>query len=456
MKKLTIKHGLIALGVVILGFSSCSKDIDTINKTNPNQFGGSQPSLMITGAQMANVLIQEGELARMSGIFTGYFVGADRQYISLNSYKMLSTDLDNAWNSLYSEGIAQCRLIKDLCKKSNNKELAGVASITEAQLLLTASSLWGDVPNSEACNDNILAPKFDKMSDVHKYCIALLDSAIPNVTGSSSYAAAYAGNFDWAEVANTLKARAYLRMKDYANAKAAAQNGVALGHDLNANHSTASPGAWNLYYDFLDYDRPGYLGCDGAWIVQFLDTANKNCRNNAKTDETPRFKYYFTPNNYTALDPNMVDGIFATTSNYALVTYAENELILAECESRLGSDANALVHLNNVRSELNNAFGGYSSYNISDFGPGQMIKGSTATEALLKEILMEKYVCLYGQLETFADVRRTKNALGLPDNSGNGKGLPQRFLVPQTEINSNSNAPKNTTDIIFSPVELFK
>ena len=453
MKKLTLKNSLIALGTIILGFSSCSKDIDTINKTNPNQFGGSTPELKITGAQMANVLIQEGELARMAGIFSGYFVGADRQYVSLNSYKFLASDLDNAWNSLYSEGLAQCRLIKDATKNNVNPELFGVASITEAQLLLTASSLWGDVPNTEACDDKNLNPKFDKMSDVHKYCIALLDSAIPNVTGSSNYAAAYAGNFDWAEVANTLKARAYLRMKDYANAKAAAQNGVGLGHDLMANHSTASPGAWNLYYDFLDYDRPGYLGCDGAWIVQFLDTANKNCRNNAKTDETPRFKYYFTPNNYTALDPNMIDGIFATTNNYALVTYAENESILAECESRLGSDANALVHLNNVRAELNATYGAYSAYDIADFGPSGLIKGTTASAALLKEILMEKYVCLYGQLETYADVRRTANALGIPDNSGISKGLPQCFLVPQAELNSNTNAHQQD---IFAALELFK
>jgi len=335
--------------------------------------------------------------------------------------------------------------------------LYGVASITEVNLLLTAASVWGDIPNSEACDDSKENPKFDKMSEVYQYCIDLLTKVSPDVAGKNSYSNAYAGSFDWAEVANTLLARAYLHKKDYTNAKAAALNGVSAGNDLYADHSQASPGAWNLYYDFLDWNRPGYMSCAGAHIVGLLDTANKTmCRNNTKTDETGRFGYYFVKDYYTSVDPNLVDGIFATTQNYGLVTYAENQLILAECESRLNNDAQALVHLNNVRAELNTQYGTYSDYLLTDFGPGQLVNGTSQSSALLKEIMTEKYVSLFGQIEGWSDIRRTDNLIGIPANTGTK--LPQRFLIPQSEINANTNAKSanSETEQLFVKLELFK
>jgi len=444
----------IALSILAFSATSCEKDINAINKSNPNQFTDSDPVLMMTGAQMANILINEGEATRLASIFSGHLLGNDRQFISYSKYQMTSGDFTNPWASLYSEGVGQCRLIKGKALNANKMELFGVASITEASLLLAASGLWGDVPDTEACDDKNSTPKYDKMSDVTKHCIQLLDSAIPHVGGSSNYSVAYTGNFDWAEVANTMKARAYLRLKDYAKAKAAATNGVAKGHDFYAKHETETPGAWNLYYDFLDWNRGGYITCAGSHLANLMDTGTTISRNNAKTDESGRFNYYFVRDYYTSIDPNMVDGIFKTVSNFNLASYAENELILAECEQRLGDNAAALAHLNNVRSELDAKFTGFQQYDIADFGPSALIKGATAGDALLKEILTEKYVSLFGQLEPFNDLRRTNNLIGVVPSDG-GTKLPGRFLYSQDEINTNgSNVP--TVGSIFDALELYK
>ncbi len=453
-----------ALGIALFTLNSCQKDIDTINQENPNQFSDADGSLMITGAQMANVLFQEGEAARMAGIFSGYFTGYDRQYISYQQYKMTAGDFDNIWGTLYAEGIAQCRIIKEKATSGGNAELYGAASITEAHLLLTASGLFGDIPASEACNDEILEPKFDKMSDVHSYCIDLLDEVIPTMSGSSAYGDAYVAGFDWGQVASTLKARALLRNKDYAGAAAAAANGVQMDMDLKADHTQETPGAWNLYFDFLYWNRGGYLSCDGAYIVNMLTdsiddgsgtmVANPGGRINAKTQEVNRFDYYFLPDYYTALDPNMF-GIFYASTHYDLVTYVENELILAECAARTGDDATALTHLNNVRDYNNNMFGGFAAYDAADFGPGAMVDGASASEALLQEIIMEKYVSLFGQCETFNDVRRTGNAQGVPINIGDK--LPARYLIPQSEINARKNVlvPSESKDL-FAPLEYYQ
>ena len=75
---------------VALGLSSCAKDAD-INAENPNQFSGADAKLIMPGATMANILVQEGELARMAGIFSGYFTGNDRQYISYQQYAITQT-----------------------------------------------------------------------------------------------------------------------------------------------------------------------------------------------------------------------------------------------------------------------------------------------------------------------------------------------------------------------------
>ncbi|MEO5967290.1 MAG: hypothetical protein ABIP68_04640, partial [Ferruginibacter sp.] len=70
-------------------------------------------------------------------------------------------------------------------------------------------------------------------------------------------------------------------------------------------------------------------------------------------------------------------------------------------------------------------------------------------DALLTEILKEKYVTLIGQIEQFNDVRRTKNFLAIPPVRGTE--LPQRFLYAQDEINTNPNTPILTTADLFRP-----
>ena len=104
MKKISI---IFSVGVAaMMGMSSCKKDMTEINKTNPNQFSDSDPTLMITGAELANVILNEGEAARLAGIFAGHFNGYDRQFISYAQYNMTSGDFNTPWGNLYTEGIA--------------------------------------------------------------------------------------------------------------------------------------------------------------------------------------------------------------------------------------------------------------------------------------------------------------------------------------------------------------
>ena len=91
-----------------------------------------------------------------------------------------------------------------------------------------------------------------------------------------------------------------------------------------------------------------------------------------------------------------------------MVTYFENQLILAEAKARQGSLADGLSHLNNVRSWLNS--GGnlnsnhssnsykYEAFVSSDFSSGGIENpdGVDANTAFLREVIEERYVSGFG------------------------------------------------------------
>jgi hypothetical protein len=90
----------------------------------------------------------------------------------------------------------------------------------------------------------------------------------------------------------------------------------------------------------------------------------------------------------------------------------------------------------------------------ADFEPGgpENQDNVDANTALLREILEERYISLTGQLETFNDIRRTNNFLGIPVKSGS-PAFPSRLLYPQSERNANTNVP--TTGVgLFEPTKV--
>jgi len=61
----------------------------------------------------------------------------------------------------------------------------------------------------------------------------------------------------------------------------------------------------------------------------------------------------------------------------------------------------------------------------------------------LREILEERYVSFFGQIEGFNDMRRTQTEtlVRVPVAPNAGTELPQRFLYPQSEIDRNASTP---------------
>jgi len=184
----------------------------------------------------------------------------------------------------------------------------------------------------------------------------LLDSAINNLNSASFIAFTsqdilYQGDpLKWKQAAYTLKARYYLQTKKYAQALAAAQNGISshansmmMTHIDNANGS-------NLYSQFLVDERPGFMTAVGTYATSIINPAGAKYRGNSKTNETARFRYLYRSG--TDINYNNIGGAFYKTTAFPLITYSENLLIMTEADFRLNGFTAGLNRLNTYRAWL--------------------------------------------------------------------------------------------------------
>lgn len=411
-----------------LGFSlfSCSNYTDGINE-NPNAFTSAPGKLIIGQAELTVVKISSSNSSRYGGIFTDQFTGSERQYETVNNYGVVAGDFNDAWGDLYTFGAAQARLANDSGVEDGDVLLVGVSQIMEALLMGEAASLWGDVPYSTAFDYTENSdPTYDTQESVFAAVQSLLNDAITNV-GDASVVNVYGtpvfvGNgAKWAEVAHSLKARYYLVNKQYSEALSEARQGISSASaDLLSDHTDAT-GARNMYYQFVIVDRSGYLTVIDSNLHKLLD--GRRDRFLDTPGDANRMAKYFTGDELNTGD----DGYFGAEASFQIVSWVETKLIEAEAAQRTGGDAT--TPFNDVRDYLEATYGGGFPHT------------SSSGDALLKEILEEKYISLPGSLQVFHDTRRTNNMIDVPIKGTGHTTIPQRFYYPQVEINANDNFP---------------
>lgn len=453
---------LLALAVV-----SCTDSVEGINE-NPNklQAEDAQAKNIFQSVLLANQYFQTTNNVRNTMLWLGQATGIDRQYIPLNDWNAnTSADSDSAWGLLYVNFLTQDRITQQKAIEENNSKVLGAMQIVEAHSIGTATSLWGDIPYSEfITNDPFNKPKFDKQSDIYAKLQLLLDDAIANLAKPGLIPANldyhYQGNTaKWTQLAYSLKARYYLHVKNYTAAKANALKGFnTAANDFNALFQGAtSQQNFNPFYEFLEYERQGYMNGAG-YAVTLLNSTSAITRTNSKTDEAARLAFIYTGTelNVNGLDFDTETGKFGSDSNLPLVTYGEMLLIIAEADARLSFSA-GLASYNTYRTLLNTGYSignvtngvaslgykgltfKYSNYVAADFAAGGMenVSGTlTDQNALLREIYEERYIYFLGNYEAFTDFRRTNNIAGVKINSLFA-GTPQRLVYSQDEINAN-------------------
>ncbi len=484
--------------MIIFSMISCEDIVDDLN-VDPNNATDAPDPLVLTAAQIAQAVVFEGHANRVICMWSGYFNGADRQYNDYALYNVNAGNFNTAWNNVFQGTLAQTRLIVSRAGETGERQIAGIAKLTEASAILTATQRWGDLPFTEAVDIENESPVFDdQVSTLYPSLLALIDNAMADLQsgeGSSPGSADiyFGGEADkWIAVAHSLKARIYMDLQDYTNAYAEAQQGVAdPADDMITPHGTINDGNTNTVYDFLVASRAGDMDAgvgedsEGGQVLaaDLLDPIEPEYRGNTKTDETARFNFVYLdagddsftgrlePNYWSLATSNAYNGLFGIDAGFRVVTFAENVLTLAEAGFRSQGFATGLQHLNEFRSYM--ATGGYidqtvldqftflyEPYTPEDFDVGGVANdlGLPSEDALLYEILEERYVTFIGTSLGWNDLRRTQNDAVKIDWTlvlNRGSQLPQRIIYGQDELNSNLNAP-NPVPAVFDAIDIYQ
>lgn len=476
MKNIFIKTASIFL--LVSSIFSCTSYVEDMN-VDPDLLTDVDGANMFQGVLLGNQFFQTASSTRSAMLWLNQANGEDRQYVTLNNWNnATASGFDNNWDFAYVNTITQAQILEAKATAAENFRLKGATQVIEAHCIGTVASLWGDVPYSDLdYKGGNLAPKYDAQADVYKSAQTLLDNAIANLsktTGGLIPATAdlyYGGSTaKWIKLAYSIKAKLYLQTKNYALAKANALLGIDnAGDDFKAKFGNSYLQSFNPFYSFLVYDRPDYMSGDG-YAARILDPSTTLYRGNAKTDEHARYAYTYNdesfPYSLNIYGPDYdggINGKFGSDTSVPLVTYGEMLLIIAEVDTRAGF-ATGLTSYNAYRALLNTGYSiginnngykaetfSYLPYTAGDFAAGGIENnGATALtdqNALIREIYQERYIYFLGTFESFTDLGRSNNAAEIQLKSG-FTGVPQRFLYPQKEINSNPNTPSPIPTIV--------
>ena len=461
----------IALSLLLFISMGCEKLVEGIND-NPNEISSDSFEagvLLLKGIELANVSVQAGHETRIGGMWCGQTKGLVLLYKSLAEYNISAEETNGIWQNAYQGVVKQARLLRQqTATNPKAKQYSGITKVLEANALGTLASLFGDIPYTEISNEAVADPKFDGQKSVFTKLQILLDEAIADLGASPNSLVSedlmLAGNtVRWTKVARTLKARMYLYTGEYEKAYQEALLGVLTPLDaLVFTPPAIGNGSQNLNYKMIN-QRGGYWGFTGSYLDVLLGTK----RNNSKTSENARLAYY----RFDGASATNNKGIAAVNTPITLVGYEENTLILAETAVRTGKTAIGLTQLNNLRAYL---AGGkafiklnagdalkYDPYVLADFEKNgiENKEGLVTERALLREIIEERYVSGFTGLLGFDDLRRLGSkekdiAVLPPFNSPTISQYPQRFIVAQSELSANENAPKDAG--IFAVTEVNK
>jgi starch-binding outer membrane protein, SusD/RagB family len=428
------RGALVAL-VLAAGSTGCDSFLTGPKLTeNPNSPSAATRDQLFVATQANQFIFFEGSLTRSACIFVQQCAGVDRQYQSLGEYNFAEDDYSGEFGSVYQGGgLLDLRKIEASADADGDAVYGGIARVWEAFVVGTAADIWGNIPYSEAVSD-VDTPHLDPQASVYAAVQAKLDTAITMLGGSGagpgSADLVFGGDkAKWLETAHTLKARFYLHTAEvtpanFALALAQAQLGISsAANDFKSYHSSSTT-EQNTWYQFMVIQRDSYLRF-GKRLIDLMV---------ARSD--PRLPDYFSLDaggGYSGKDPG--EAYDATESNLSatrldpayrqpLITWAENQLIIAEAAYQGSDEPTALGALNAERTAA---------------GLGTL-SGITGT-ALLDSIMTEKYVAMFQNIEAWSDYRRECTPTLVPYTVGGATAIPGRVFYGFNERNTNPNIP---------------
>ena len=103
---------LILAGSMLM-LASC--EIPTDLNDNPNEITlqDVDANLFLNGAQLANIMIQNSHVNRISGMFSGQLVGYTSLYSNIYGYALSTVESNDEWNGCYTGVLTNTRHVRE-------------------------------------------------------------------------------------------------------------------------------------------------------------------------------------------------------------------------------------------------------------------------------------------------------------------------------------------------------
>jgi hypothetical protein len=418
---------------------------------DPNNPSEATRDQLLVASQSTIFAWSEGPIAQVSCMWLQACAGIGGRFVETRgrNYQITAADFSPDFSQVFiGAGLVDLRRIQSNAEEAGDRVYSGVAKVLEGYLIGMAASVWGDLPYREAAvAGEFPTPVLDPQEQVYADVQALLDEAIADLQsgegdGPGAADLIYGGDTDaWVEAANSLKARFYMHWVEAQNAGgvhaqraqtacggdcvaaaiAAAGNGISSpANDMTAFHGSAGQER-NIWYQFSITSFGNDLAA-GSFMVNLLQSRGD-----------PRLDDYYGQNSLGGFGGDDVNS--TTPSNQVsplggvrlspdfrqpMVSYEETQLILAEASFYQGGQAAAQPFLDAVRT-LNG------------------VPSGGAYPATLTNIMLEKYVVMFQNIEAWNDYKRT--CIPDLDPAGTNTEVPGRLYYGQAEMNANPNIP---------------
>lgn len=473
MKLLNIKNTLVGASLVFL--SSCGPKLD-IN-SNPNTATAVAPDLLF------NYALTAWSSNRTGGDSYVPFALSTQNQASAGNFGWGKSDVydvspfstGNTWRGYYATSGNNFQLAIKQAESATpaNNNAAAQCKILLANMMFEATTIWGDVPFSEAWKTEVSYPKFDAQPDVFAGILALLDKAIAQIDIASplkigNYDLLYKGDMaKWKKFATSLKFKVLMTMVDKDPTKAASiaqlLTSGAMVDDASANvlyPYTAESGKENPKFKVLKQ----YAG--GANLFFF---ANNNVYKYMSPLADPRIPVYFAkgPTATTIIpveteddgDDNTatinVKTLFKADAPDLIYTYQEQLFFEAEAYARgLGVAVNLAKADELYKKGINEALKFYNVSSAQATAFLAVVPSLPTAANAVDEIHKQQWIDLVDRpQEAFLQWRRSGTdatefpQLVQPSGTPSG-GFLRRWNYPQSaEIIPNTNAPKTAIPI---------
>ena len=472
MKKYIKYIGVLCVAAGTL--TACDKQLD-INE-DPARLTSGQVSLSgLLPAVIQYTATSFFNVGQYGNYYPQYFAGNSGQEANIDSYNPYG--FDNIWESSYLNAMPNIKELIERAEAQGAPQYAGIGKLLMALNLMQSTDIWGDLPYSEAFQGSAnLSPKYDSQEQIYTaHLKSLLDGAIADLqkplpesvllrVGTSDLV--FRGTIaNWLKAAYSARARYYLHLSSKAPANLQnAANDAALGisdqtgaSDLQLQYTTERPSPWftnlgntvpaskharpSTYFVNLLNGTSYFSGVFDPRLPKFVDNngaatyvgrpvgslSNENGANLANTDITVNAYYG------------------ARTSLVPIITYPETQFIRAEALFNTNKADSYTAYLNGVRGSLIKL--GITEPALSTYLNNPRISVGSAN-LKLSDIMLQKYIALFMQMETWTDLRRYQYSttvypgFTMPFKNLLGTVFVQRAKYPDNEPGRNVNVPR--------------